>query len=109
MTLSRHTMRLRPAQWRSAWRWCVVLVSVLSLVLMLASAGSHVHDSAVAVHDCVVCSAVVDQLAEAPAAMLLVVDVQYRPYYLAPAPVGSCAPSIDALPPPSCGPPAFPA
>ena len=100
-------MGLRPAPSRSGWHWFVVLFTALSFVLMLASASSHVHDSTDAVHDCVVCSAVVDQLAEAPAAAPLVVDVQYQPYHIAPAPVGGGAPSIDALRPPSCGPPAI--
>ena len=100
-------MGLRPAPWRSAWHWFVVLLTALSFVLMLVSASSHVHDSTDAVHDCVVCSAVVGQLAEAPAAVPLVVDVQYQAYPVTPVPVGSGAPSIDALRPPSCGPPAI--
>ena len=88
-----------------AWRRCVALFTLLVFVLLVATSGSHVHDSTVAAHDCALCSAVVDAVGDAPAPPALVLHLPATSYFLTirePVTVAYVSPSLL---PPGCGPP----
>jgi hypothetical protein len=80
-------------------------LTLLVFVLLVATSGSHVHDSAVATHDCALCSAVVDAVGDVPPPPVLVLQAAATSYVLrSSAPVVAVYAS-PALLPPSCGPP----
>lgn len=89
------------------WRWCVSLFTLLVFVLVVATAGSHVHDSTAATHDCAVCSAVVDAVGAAPPAPALVQQLAATAYLLVQVAPLLATYACPPLLPPSCGPPAL--
>lgn len=90
---------------RAGWRLYVAWLTTLAFVLLVAGAASHIHESALAAHDCALCSAVVDKIADVPAPPVLVSHFELQSYRIL---VGSATPVAYATPnllPPSCGPP----
>ncbi|MDB5935346.1 MAG: hypothetical protein JWQ01_2690 [Massilia sp.] len=90
---------------RGAWRWYVALFTALSFFLLVATAESHLHNNAAAAHDCVVCSVVLDKLADTPTPPTLVHPVEMSPYRVDVFEAFEVAYSSPQLLPPSCGPP----
>jgi hypothetical protein len=89
---------------RGAWRWYVALFTALSFFLLVATAESHLHKTAAAAHDCVVCSVVLDKLVDTPPPPL-VHPVEMSPYRVDVYEAFEVAYSSPQLLPPSCGPP----
>lgn len=90
---------------RGAWRWYVALFTALSFFLLVATAESHLHKTATAAHDCVVCNVVLDKLADAPTPPALVHPVEMSAYCVVAFEAFEVAYSSPQLLPPSCGPP----
>jgi len=105
MNRRRDANLLSPAQWRSAWRWCVVLLTALSFTLVVASSSTHIHKSTASAHDCALCSAVVDKLADVPPSPGLVHQVQFFSYLVVVTPACGNGHSISRFLPPGRGPP----
>ncbi|MDP9108648.1 MAG: hypothetical protein M3N23_06230 [Pseudomonadota bacterium] len=62
---------------RRHWRAALAWLTMLSFVLMLGTAAAHHHRSTLEAHDCAVCSAVSDRVADliTPVALTTPVDV----------------------------------
>lgn len=92
----------RAAVWRV---WTAILVA-LSFALLVSTAATHHHASAAAAHDCVVCSAVADKVADVPPAPMLAEALAFQAYFLPSAvpPYVSWYAAPELLPP-GCGPP----
>lgn len=90
---------------RGGRRLWIALFAGLCFVLLVATAATHAHTTALSAHDCALCSAVADKVADTPAPPAAAQVLQVQPY----------APFIEAQPliayvspkrlPPSCGPP----
>jgi hypothetical protein len=105
MTKQQRTDQPAVARLRGGWRWCVALFTALTFVLVVATSGSHVHESARAAHDCALCSAVVDALADIPPAPVVVHDLTLASYHIVTVAPLEVAYASPLLLPPSCGPP----
>jgi hypothetical protein len=90
---------------RGAWRWYVAVFTALSFFLLVATAESHLHKTAAAAHDCVVCSVVLDKLADTPTPPPLVHHLDMSAYRVDVYEAFEVAYSSPQLLPPSCGPP----
>ena len=96
----------KAAHRRGIWRWGVSLLAVLSFLLVVSTAASHIHKNAAALQDCAVCAVVADKLADVPVPPALVsVGQLHQPYLVAAATVHVAAYSAVQLLPPSRGPP----
>ncbi|CDG86056.1 hypothetical protein [Janthinobacterium agaricidamnosum] len=89
------------------WQLYVTLVAAISMVLLMATAATHLHKTALAAEDCALCCNVIDKIADLtvpPAvAMTAPVLLPYRLLTLAPL---ALVFSSNVMLPPSCGPPA---
>jgi hypothetical protein len=90
---------------RAGWRLCLAWFTALAFVLMVAGAASHTHDSTLAAHDCALCSAVVDKIADVPVPPVLVRHCELQSYRILASSAAPVAYATPNLLPPSCGPP----
>jgi hypothetical protein len=90
---------------RGGWRLCLALFAALSFVLLVSTAATHQHKSALSAHDCALCSAVADKIADTPAPPAVVLVLQLQPYRLLSLAAYVAAYVSPELLPPSCGPP----
>jgi hypothetical protein len=89
-----------PPAVRSGWRLCVALFAALS-----STAATHRHTTALSAHDCVLCSAVADKIADTPVPPAVVLVFRPQPYLLVSLVAYVAAYVSPELLPPSCGPP----
>jgi hypothetical protein len=101
----RQVSLVNAAHMRGVWRWCVALFTALSFCLVVATSASHLHAQAAAAHDCAICCVVLDKLAGAPTAPLLVHAVTLQSYRIFAILKLEVAYSCSHLYPPICGPP----
>jgi hypothetical protein len=94
-----------PSVVRGGWQLCVALFAALSFVLLVSTAATHQHKSALSAHDCALCSAVADKIADTPAPPAVVLVLQLQPYLLLSLAAYVATYVSPELLPPSCGPP----
>jgi hypothetical protein len=106
----RHQQLTHAPSWRARdaapWRIWTALITTLAFVMLLATAATHHHATAIDDQDCAVCSVVTHKVSDPPPVTLpalVVVVLAYSPYLLAKPTVVKASP-IQL--PPSCGPPA---
>jgi hypothetical protein len=104
-TRSSSHLAARPSAVRSGWQLCVALFAALSFVLLISTAATHRHTSALSAHDCALCSAVADKIADTPAPPAVVLVLQLQPYLLVSLAAYVATYVSPKLLPPSCGPP----
>jgi hypothetical protein len=88
------------------WRIWTALITTLAFVMLLATAATHHHATAIDDQDCAVCGVVTHKISDPPLVSLpelVVVVLAYSPYLLAKPTVVQASP---VQLPPSCGPPA---
>lgn len=88
------------------WRIWTALITTLAFVMLLATAATHHHATAIDDQDCAVCGVVTHKVSDPPLVTLpeqVVVVLAYSPYLVA-KPTAVQASPIQL--PPSCGPPA---
>jgi hypothetical protein len=90
---------------RSSWATFVVLLSIFSLVWLLASAATHHHKTALAEHDCVVCSAASVSIAVDNPPVVVAAPVDFLVYFFTPVHVSDTFVATVLNLPPSRGPP----
>lgn len=92
---------------RALWRLYVTLVAMLSMLLLMATASTHLHKTELAAEECALCCSVIDKIADLTVPPALVVTTaQLLPYLLlTPAPPALVLRSAIFLPP-NRGPPA---
>jgi hypothetical protein len=94
-----------PRRLHGIWQLCVALFAVLSFVLVVSTAATHHHASALSADDCALCTAVADKIADSPGAPAPVQFFLLQSYLLF-APAAHVAAYVSpTLLPPSCGPP----
>jgi hypothetical protein len=98
-----------PSVARAGWQLCVAVFAALSFAFLVSTAATHRHTSALAAHDCVLCSAVADKIADTPAPPAVVLVLQLQPYLLLSLAAYVATYVSPELLPPSCGPPHAPA
>jgi hypothetical protein len=87
------------------WRLWTALITTIAFVMLLATAATHHHATAIDDQDCAVCGVVTHKVSDPPLITLpqqVVVVVGYSPYLLTKPTI------LKATPvqlPPSCGPP----
>jgi hypothetical protein len=67
---------------RGGWQFWCALFAALSFFLLVSTAATHTHASALSAHDCALCTAVADKVADTPAPPALVHVLQLQPYLL---------------------------
>jgi len=88
------------------WRIWTALITTFAFVMLIATAATHHHTTAIDDQDCAVCGVVSHKVSDTPLVTLpeqVVVLLAYSPYLLAKPTL------VQAMPvklPPSCGPPA---
>ncbi len=90
---------------RGAWRMWVALLTTLSFVMLMAASSSHEHRDIKAEHDCVLCSAVLDQVADLAVPPALLPQALALSYILFVPAVPLASRAVPSLLPPSRGPP----
>lgn len=92
---------------RALWRLYVTLVAMLSMVLLMATASTHLHKTEQAAQECALCCGVIDKLADLPVPLAIVVTTaQLLPYLLLTAAPPALVPRSAIFLPPNRGPPA---
>lgn len=90
----------------SSWRSLVVFFSALCFVLLVSTAATHHHDSAVEGASCVLCSVAAEPMADVPPPPAPIEQVVTLSYVLVSEQPIEAPHSFTAVLPPSCGPPA---
>ena len=94
---------------RVLWHWMVASVTMLTLVVMLFAATSHVHATGALDDDaCVVCNLAFDSLDDVPVVPTVVIKPAVTNfYYLLVSTPPSLVDVFHPISPPSCGPPSL--
>lgn len=69
---------------RRSWQSLVALFTAWTFLLLLGTASTHHHKSSLAEHDCAVCSAVFDKVADLAVAATLVAAIDVIAYHVLP-------------------------
>lgn len=91
--------------WQKTLQATVALVTALCFALLLGTAATHHHKNPLAEHDCALCSAVTDTLAELTVPTAVVHASDQLAYFLQPSAQDHVNPARLILTPPSRGPP----
>jgi hypothetical protein len=94
-----------PRRVRGIWQLFVALFAALSFVLLVSTAATHHHTSALSADDCALCTAVANKIADAPVTPAPVQPFLLPAYQLFTPAAHVAAYVSPTLLPPSCGPP----
>jgi hypothetical protein len=97
--------RASSAALRRGWRLWVACFAALAFLLLSSTAATHRHASLAASHDCVLCTAVADKLADSPAPPSPVAVLQLQLYLVVFVAAYVAVFVSPRLRPPACGPP----
>jgi hypothetical protein len=91
----------------TVWRACVALVTAIAFALLVATAATHHHATALEDQGCSLCSVVGHKLSGTPSAQAIERIAVLLPYRILTLGVIETPPASPLHLPPSCGPPAF--
>ena len=105
LTSKQSAVRVLPRAICEPWQYVVALFAVFSFALLLATAATHRHQSVLAEHECAICSAVADRIANLPFAPPTVLPVEVVAYFVLPVATPSVCHTRPVFLPPGRGPP----